>query len=378
MLGWVPCHLLHIAVLSTWYTWNGNYTVKTCSSHSDRRPSHGEGVEEKGHKGPATLTSGNVPFYCAIVDADFGKDFPKDWKGEDDQTSLDRTILPGERLFIPCGGARNKETEKESLLCWHGMALRMRQRELEEKPAGVKVLFNDGKCYYFHREQALVNLPQGAQLWKVCPFHRRPLRNNVNLAAMGHPPVPQKLMGNKLRHKKKKNKWSQRRKLKLGSALSRLVYLRKTWSRQQKFHRDRSCSTSSLGYQSTICLICATTLELVRAIPKRLRNCKLCCIAGARLSCKSTHCLRQLPQECVLTLLTWGPFLIEAQQRFFFIKPRQCFAGFSLEVYCHGSKCNTNGFTNKKVVEVPNRQNFLICICALHFLCSLGFSQPCI
>ena len=172
--------------------------MNRCSSGSARRLPPGKGVEEKGHKSLATLTSRNPLFTVqSTEDADFGKHFPKDWKPVDDQTSLGKTILPGEQLFIPCGGATNKETGKDSLLCWHGMALRMRQRELKEKAAHVKVLFKDGECYYFDLEEALVILP------RLCPFHWRPIRKNVNLAAMGHPTVVQKLMGNKLRHKKK-------------------------------------------------------------------------------------------------------------------------------------------------------------------------------
>ena len=97
----------------------------------------------------------------STVDADFGKHFPKDWKAEDDQISLGKTILPGSQLSIPCGGATNKETGGENLLCWPGMALR--QSELEDRPAHVKVLFNDGECYVFHRQQALVPLPVGGQ-----------------------------------------------------------------------------------------------------------------------------------------------------------------------------------------------------------------------
>ena len=57
--------------------------------------------------------------------------------------------------------------------------------------------------------------PQEHKLWTVCPFHRRALRKNVNLALMGHAPVLQKLMGNKLRHKKNK-KLAKEKKVEIG------------------------------------------------------------------------------------------------------------------------------------------------------------------
>ena len=62
------------------------------------------------------------------------------------------------------------ETRKESVLCRHVMALRKRQCELEEKPAHVKVLFNDRECYSFHREQALVTLRPVVQVVDGVPI----------------------------------------------------------------------------------------------------------------------------------------------------------------------------------------------------------------
>ena len=74
--------------------------------------------------------------------------FPKTGT-EDDQISSFKTMLPRDQLYIQCGDATNKETGKESLLCWHGIALRMRQHKLEEKPALSKCWAMMGNAIIF-------------------------------------------------------------------------------------------------------------------------------------------------------------------------------------------------------------------------------------
>ena len=310
-----------------------------CSPRSTGRLSPGEGLKKKTTRGLPPLPAATPLFTVqSTVDADFGKHFPKARKPKDDQISPGKTILPGEQLYILCGGATNKETGKGSPVSLHGMPLRMTQHKLEEKPIYCIVLYNDGECYHFHGDQTLVTLPPGAQAVDGVPIPLEASAGECHSSGYGTSSGAAETDGEQATPQKKTKCWSKRRKLKLGSALSPLVNLPKTSSQQQTFHRDRRCWTPYLGYQSTICWVFATTLELRQGFPKRLRDCTPFCIAHAGVRCKWDHCSRQLPQECVLNLWTWGAFWMEAEKGCFLL---------NLCIGLLGSRC-------KCIATVPN------------------------